>query len=65
MITHQQKFAFSIPETVQMTSIGRSRIYEDIRCGKLKVAKIGRRTVVPVAALNEWLAAHMSPQRAA
>ena len=40
--------------------IGRTQVYEEIKTGRLKVAKVGRRTIVPIAEAERWLAARMS-----
>jgi hypothetical protein len=51
------RITLSIGETVTATGFGRSSLYEAIRRGELGVIRKGRRTLVPVAGLLEWLAA--------
>lgn len=51
-----QRLSFSINETVASTGLGRSSIYEAIREGRLRARKVGRRTVVLAADLNDFLA---------
>ena len=51
------KAAYSIPEAVQITGVGRSRLYQEIESGRLRSVKVGRRTLIPANAIDEWLAA--------
>ena len=50
------KRAFSIPEVCQISSIGRTRLYGEIKEGRLRAVKCGRRTLIRAADLNDWLA---------
>ncbi len=47
--------AFSIPEACKVTGIGRTLLYREMQEGRLKVTKIGRRTVIRKADLDAWL----------
>ena len=49
------KFAYSIAELPELVSLGRSHIYEEIRAGRLRTIKAGRRTLVLAQDLREWL----------
>lgn len=49
------KKAFSIKEFSEVVSLGKTRIYEEIKSGRLKVCKIGRRTIITDQAADEWL----------
>ena len=51
-----EKRAFSVPEVVRTTSIGRTRLYQEISEGRLKAHKLGKRTVVFASDLDTWLA---------
>ena len=55
MHTDFQKPALSVAEFCAATTLGRTRVYEEIKHGRLKVLKCGRRTIIPVEALREWL----------
>jgi len=55
--------AHSINGAQRRANIGRTTIYAEIRAGRLKVRKCGRRTVVLDADLRDWLAS--LPMRAA
>ena len=56
MATQQQgKFAYSIAEVAQLTSLGRTTIYEEIRSQRLRTTMVGRRRIITAQALREWL----------
>lgn len=48
--------AHSIEDVCRKTSLGRTGVYEEIKAGRLKARKAGRRTVVLDSDLREWLA---------
>ena len=48
--------ALSITAAVAATGISRSKLYEEIAAKRLRVAKVGRRTLITPAALGEWIA---------
>ncbi len=54
------KLAYSIAGAVQVTSIGRSKLYEEIKSGRLKTFKVGTRTLIATADLMAWLATYRS-----
>lgn len=49
------KPAYSVPELQQLTSIGRSFLYEEIRQGRLRATKAGRRTLFLADDVVAWL----------
>ena len=49
------KIAVTIPEAVEMTSIGRTKIYTLFREGKLTPRKSGKRTLILVEDLKRHL----------
>ena len=51
------KLAYSIPEAVAATGLGRSLIYDDIATGALKARKRGSRTIIMVDELRRYLTA--------
>jgi len=57
------QLANTIADAVERTRIGRTLIYSEIAAGKLKVRKIGRKTVILESDLQAWLAS--LPVRAA
>ena len=46
---------FSIPRILDIADISRTRLYEEINTGRLRIVKIGRRTLVTRTALDAWL----------
>ena len=49
------KPALSIADFCAATTLGRTRVYEEIKHGRLKVLKCGRRTLIPVEELQAWM----------
>lgn len=47
--------AYSLNQISQSAGIGLTKIYEEIRLGRLRAKKFGKRTLVTEAALEEWL----------
>jgi len=45
----------TVEAAARLLSIGRSLCYELIASGQLPRVKVGRRTLVPVSALHEWV----------
>lgn len=57
MSTPVEKLAYSITDLVRVAGVGRSFIYEEIKCGRLKVKKAGRRTLILQRDVEKWLGA--------
>lgn len=49
--------ALTIDEFTQWARMGKTRIYEEIGKGALPAIKVGRRTLIPMAAAETWFAA--------
>ena len=47
--------AVSIAEATALAAVGRTKLYEAIADGSLPVRKLGRRTLIIVADLRNWL----------
>lgn len=52
-----EKIALSITELQEVLGISRTMAYNLVKRPDFPMAKIGDRTVIPVAGLNAWLAA--------
>jgi len=46
---------YRIPEAMQLLSMSRSVIYEQIRAGRLRSVTQGRARLIPAAALNDYI----------
>lgn len=53
--TDYPRAALRVSEACQTLSISRSKLYEEIAAGRLRVLKSGRRTLVPTTAITAWL----------
>lgn len=56
---HMSEGAFSVAEAVAFSGIGRTRLYEFIRAGRLATVLLGRKRLVPKAALKALLREHL------
>ncbi len=53
----EQRITLTIEETASLLGLGRTAAYEAARRGQIPSRRLGRRVVVPVPALLEWLGA--------
>jgi excisionase family DNA binding protein len=51
------KVAYSIKEACRASSLGRSTIYNHIAAGRLRVNKVGGRTLIPADSLHQLVGA--------
>ncbi len=49
------RIAYSVREVSQLAGIGQTTVYAEIKAGRLKVRKLGARTLVRRADLEAWL----------
>lgn len=56
------KLAYAIPELAAAVGVGRTKIYEEIKAGRLRVTKCGGRTIITASQAQAWLAS--LPQQA-
>ena len=45
----------SVDDVCALTGLGRTSIYGELRAGRLASVKVGRRRLVPRAALDAWI----------
>ncbi len=50
-----EKVNFTIREVCHISGVSRSKVYLDIRDGRLKVFHVGRRTLIAAADLVAWI----------
>ena len=65
ILTINGRIAHSIAETEDVSGICKTKIYEDINAGRLRVRKMGRRTVVLTEDLLAWLRGDATENKAA
>lgn len=53
--TVPERHLYRIPEAMQLLSMSRSVIYEQIRAGRLKSVTQGRTRLIPAQAINEYV----------
>lgn len=51
----EARLTISIDETASLLGLGRTAAYEAARRGEIPSRKLGRRVIVPVPALLDWL----------
>ena len=49
------RLALTIPEACTASGVSRTTLYEEIGAKRLRVVKVGRRTLVTVDALRDWI----------
>ncbi len=54
--TRPAKFAYGLDEVSELVGLGRSTLYLEVRAGRLKLAKVGKRSIVLAEDLAEFLA---------
>jgi excisionase family DNA binding protein len=55
ILSMTEPLAVAILEAARMSGLGRSTIYAEISKGNLKIRKVGRRTIVMMTDLHEFL----------
>ena len=53
----EQRITLTVEEVASLLGLGRTAAYETARRGQIPSRRLGRRVVVPVPALLEWLGA--------
>ena len=53
--TRVEPLSVTIPDACTMTGLGRSKLYELLASGEIRSGKAGRRRLIPVDALREWV----------
>lgn len=51
----EHRIILTVEETASLLGLGRTAAYEAVRKGQLPSRRLGRRVVIPVPALLEWL----------
>lgn len=59
------KLTYSIQEFMTLTGLGRTKVYEEIKVGRLRPIKCGRRTLISAQEVQSWLGRLEAPKCAA
>ena len=54
-----EPLVYTVDELMQVAKVGRTLIYKEIKAGRLRVAKMARRTLIPVSEAERWITASM------
>jgi hypothetical protein len=54
--------AFSVRQFCEMHAIGRTTFYEEVKYGRLRIRKLGKRTLVLREEAERWVSALPSPE---
>ena len=60
-----EKLLYKVPEAAEISSLGRSKLYELIASGELESIKVGRARLIPADALQAFVARLREEQHAA
>lgn len=58
------KLGYSIKEACQASSLGRTTLYNHIAAGRLRVTRVGGRTIVPAENLHALIAGNVAADTA-
>jgi excisionase family DNA binding protein len=53
-----KKLAYTVEEAIKASGVKRDLLYHEINRGNLRTLKVGRRRLVRVEALEQWLKEH-------
>jgi excisionase family DNA binding protein len=59
------KVAYTVEEARHMMNIGRTKFYEEVKAGRLRTVKLGKKTLIPAAEPAKWVTVHIPPCGAA
>ena len=54
-LSESRQRAFSIEEFCRRFGVGRTKVYEELKLGRLRARKIGRRTIITADDAEGWL----------
>lgn len=50
------KLSYTVPEFQEATGLGRNSVYEEVKRGRLRITKVGRRSIIRAEDARAWLA---------
>lgn len=57
MSSRTDRLAYTVVELAEAAGLGRTTIYREVKSGRLRLTKIGKRSIITVAEAERWLAA--------
>ncbi|MEP0940238.1 MAG: DNA-binding protein [Rhizobiaceae bacterium] len=51
---HLQKQAFTVAEFTECYGLGRTKFYEEVKAGRLRIRKVGKRSLISASDAKEW-----------
>lgn len=60
-----EKLLLPVEDARKLLSIGRSKFYMEIQAGRLTMVKVGKKSLIPQCALDEYVAARIAEAKAA
>ena len=64
-MAHPKNSPLSIPEFLAAVPIGRTKLYEELKAGRLRAVKVGKQTLILITEAERWLATLAGPGEAA
>jgi excisionase family DNA binding protein len=49
------RIAYNLYEALQVMNIGRTKFYEEVKLGRIKIVKFGQKTLIPATEPIKWL----------
>jgi excisionase family DNA binding protein len=60
-----QKLLHEVEDARKLLSLGRTKFYEEVHAGRLTIVKAGKKSLVPQASLDGYVAAKIAEAQAA
>ena len=60
-----ERLCYSVDDAATLMSVGKRSLYREIASGRIKVVKMGKRTLVPAGAIQDWMEAASKSIKAA
>ena len=51
----QSRLVYTIPQAAEATQTGKTKLYAEIKAGRLPIVKVGRKTLIRHETLDKWL----------
>ena len=56
-----ERLCYSVDDAATLMSVGKRSLYREIASGRIKVVKMGKRTLVPAGAIQDWMEVASKP----